>query len=158
MKHTLQLLGSPGLGLAQVALRVFDRVSEHEETVSDRFELLAGDDELVLAEAELERAVTGFEVALSARPLAVQPRSSPAGRDRERPSAPATRVLRHSDDIRRGALTRHAYRSDMRVNPDSPRSAGAYPRRGLRCLRPFTRPGRGRSPKFFTGDAYVTRM
>lgn len=100
MKHALQLLGPTGLGLAQVALRVADCVSEHEEPVSDRFELLTGDDELVFAEAELEGAATGFEVALPARLLAVQPRSSPAGRARERPSAPATPVLRHSDDIR----------------------------------------------------------
>ena len=75
MKHALQLLGPSGLGLVQVALRVFDRVSEHEEAVSDRFKLLAGDDELVFAEPELEGAATGFEVALSARPLAVQPRT-----------------------------------------------------------------------------------
>ena len=99
MEHALQFLGPSGLRLAQVALRVFERVSEHEEPVSDRFELLAGDDELVLAEAELEGTAPGFEVALSTRLLAVQPRSSPAGRDRERPSAPPTRRLRHSDDF-----------------------------------------------------------
>jgi hypothetical protein len=98
MKDALQLLCPSGLGLAQVAFCVFDRVPEHEQTVSGRFELLAGDDELVFAEAELEGAATGLEVALPARPLAVQPRSSPAGRDRERPSAPAARMLRHSDE------------------------------------------------------------
>jgi hypothetical protein len=98
MKHPLQLLRPSGLGLAQVAFCVFDRVSEHEETISDRFEQLAGDDELAFAEAELEGAATGLEIALPARPLAVQPRPSPAGRDRERPSAPATRLLRHSDE------------------------------------------------------------
>jgi hypothetical protein len=98
MKDALQLLGPSGFGLAQVAFCVLDRVSEHEQTVSDRFEQLAGDDELVFAEAELEGAATGLEIALPARPLAVQARAPPAGRDREPPSAPATRLLRHSDE------------------------------------------------------------
>ena len=88
-----------GLGLAQIAFRVVECVPEHEETISDRFELLAGDDELVFTETELERAPTGLVVALAACLLAIEPRSSRAVCHRDPPAAPATRGLRHSDDI-----------------------------------------------------------
>jgi hypothetical protein len=70
VEHVLQYPAdfsrASGLGLAQVTFRVLERVTEHEETIADRFELLAGDDELVFTQTELDGATTGFVVALAA--------------------------------------------------------------------------------------------
>ena len=94
-----ELLGPAGFGLAQILLGVLNGSFQHEHPVTNRFELLAGHDELVFAQAELEGTPAGLVVALSARALAVQARAPGSVPHRERAPAPSARSLCHSDDI-----------------------------------------------------------
>src|SRR5438132_14378379 len=97
-----ELLRPSCLGLAQVVFGILDRAGQAVQAISKLLEVLARDHELVFAEADLEGAPAGLVIALAARPFAIEPRSSRPRGQREPPSAPTTRVLRHSDDIRSG--------------------------------------------------------
>src|SRR5207244_6072141 len=101
-----ELLRPSRLGLAQVVFGILDRAGQDVQAISKLLEVLARDHELVFAEADLEGAPAGLVIALAARPFAIEPRSSRPRGQREPPSAPTTRVLRHSDDIRRCGLWR----------------------------------------------------
>ena len=94
-----QLLRPASLGLGQIDLGVLDGAFQDEQPVPDRLELGPRDHQLVLAQTELEPALTSLVVALAARLPAVQTRSTRPSRHPKRASAPSAPVLRHSDDI-----------------------------------------------------------
>jgi hypothetical protein len=73
--------------VGEVSFDVLDGLGQDVETVSQLVELLAGDDQLVLAETELTGPAAGFVVALATGAFAVL--AGPAGTGRRSEPAPA---------------------------------------------------------------------
>jgi len=84
-----------GVAGLQLALDVLDHARQQEQPVSCLFELLAGDDELVLGEAEFFRSASRLVVALLTRRFAVHAWATGAVPHGERSPAPKARALGH---------------------------------------------------------------
>src|SRR6476659_3209422 len=74
--------------VGEVLFDVFDGLGQLVQAVPEPVELLAGDDQLVLAEAELGGPLAGLVVTLAAGAPAVQAGASGAGRRLVRTPAP----------------------------------------------------------------------
>jgi hypothetical protein len=73
LERALVLLVAGVVVMLQVTLDILDCALQDVETITQRLQLLARDDEFVLTETEFRRAAARFVVALPARVTAVQP-------------------------------------------------------------------------------------
>jgi len=78
-----------GFVVGEILLDVFERLGEHIHAIPELVELGAGDDELVVAEAQLGGPAAGFVVALPAGSFAVLAGTAGSGRLLVRAPAPA---------------------------------------------------------------------
>jgi hypothetical protein len=85
-----------GVVVREVSFDVFDGLCQEEQPISQLVELLAGHDELVLAEAELAGTTSGLVITLATGTPAVQTRAARSGHGLVRaPAPPALCFPRH---------------------------------------------------------------